>query len=60
MKVTNQGTGTNVFEVAEGIFRINTPVDIAGGFSFNQYLISTLSKRRTWRSENSAQIEDTA
>ena len=39
MKVTNQETGTNVFEVADGIFRINTPVDIAGGFSFNQYLI---------------------
>lgn len=39
MKVTNQESGTNVFEVAEGIFRINTPVDIAGGFSFNQYLI---------------------
>lgn len=39
MKVTNQEAGTNVFEVADGIFRINTPVDIAGGFSFNQYLI---------------------
>lgn len=39
MKVTNQGTGTNVFEIADGIFRINTPVDVAGGFSFNQYLI---------------------
>ena len=39
MKVTNRETGTNVFEVADGIYRINTPVDIAGGFSFNQYLI---------------------
>jgi flavorubredoxin len=39
MKVTNRESGTNVFEVADGIFRINTPVDIAGGFSFNQYLI---------------------
>jgi flavorubredoxin len=39
MKITNHESGTNVFEVAEGIFRINTPVDIAGGFSFNQYLI---------------------
>jgi len=39
MKVTNQESGTNVFEVADGIFRINTPVDLAGGFSFNQYLI---------------------
>jgi flavorubredoxin len=33
---------TNVHEVADGIFRINTPIDIPGGpgkFSFNQYLI---------------------
>jgi flavorubredoxin len=40
--VTNAQSGTNVAEVAEGIFRINTPVvleDVAGGFSFNQYLI---------------------
>ena len=39
--VTNSQSGTNVHEVAEGIFRINTPVVIAGGdsFSFNQYLI---------------------
>lgn len=41
MPVTNSQSGTNVHEVAEGIFRINTPVTIAGGdsFSFNQYLI---------------------
>ncbi|MFQ5659708.1 MAG: MBL fold metallo-hydrolase [Gammaproteobacteria bacterium] len=39
MTVTNQQSGTNVYEIADGIFRINTPVDIAGGFSFNQYLI---------------------
>jgi flavorubredoxin len=33
-------TGTNVHEVADGIFRINTPVLIGpGAFSFNQYLI---------------------
>jgi flavorubredoxin len=40
--VTNSQSGTNVHEVAEGIFRINTPVVIAGGdsFSFNQYLIA--------------------
>lgn len=37
--ITNSSAGTNVHEIAEGIFRINTPVDIAGGFSFNQYLI---------------------
>lgn len=41
MTVTNRESGTNVHEVADGIFRINTPVVIegAGGFSFNQYLI---------------------
>jgi flavorubredoxin len=41
MTVTNTQSGTNVHEVADGIYRINTPVKIegAGGFSFNQYLI---------------------
>jgi flavorubredoxin len=41
MTVTNIQSGTNVHEVADGIYRINTPVTIegAGGFSFNQYLI---------------------
>lgn len=41
MTITNKASGTNVHEVAEGIYRINTPVVIegAGGFSFNQYLI---------------------
>lgn len=39
MAVTNIHSGTNVHEIADNIFRINTPVDIAGGFSFNQYLI---------------------
>src|SRR5512147_1099329 len=41
MAITNKQSGTNVHEVAEGIYRINTPVVIegAGGFSFNQYLI---------------------
>jgi flavorubredoxin len=41
MAITNIQSGTNVHEIAEGIFRINTPVQIpgAGGFSFNQYLI---------------------
>ena len=33
-------SGTNVAEIAEGIYRINTPLQIpAGDFSFNQYLI---------------------
>ncbi len=34
--ITNPQSGTNVHEVAAGIYRINTPVP---GFSFNQYLI---------------------
>ena len=41
MTITNKETGTNIHEVADGIFRINTPVNaIPGGFSFNQYLIA--------------------
>ncbi|MCI0666814.1 MAG: hypothetical protein L0Y43_02020 [Methylococcaceae bacterium] len=42
MVTTNRQSGTNVHEVADGIYRINTPVVIegAGGFSFNQYLIT--------------------
>jgi flavorubredoxin len=41
MTVTNRQSGTNVHEVADGIYRINTPVAIegSGGFSFNQYLL---------------------
>jgi flavorubredoxin len=40
--ITNSQQGTNVQEVADGIFRINTPVavpDGPGSFSFNQYLV---------------------
>jgi flavorubredoxin len=40
--ITNTSSGTNIHEIAEGIYRINTPVSgdvIPGGFSFNQYLI---------------------
>src|SRR3977135_4414698 len=39
--ITNPQSGTNVFEIAPGIYRINTPVSIPGGpeFNFNQYLI---------------------
>ncbi|MDA0690533.1 MAG: MBL fold metallo-hydrolase [Nitrospinae bacterium] len=40
--ITNAQSGTNIFEIAEGIFRINTPVSfpgMEGGFSFNQFLI---------------------
>jgi flavorubredoxin len=41
MTVTNKQSGTNVHEIADGIYRINTPVIFEGGtgFSFNQYLI---------------------
>ncbi|WP_310447439.1 MBL fold metallo-hydrolase [Thiobacillus sp.] len=41
MTITNQQSGTNVQEIADGIYRINTPV-VDGGFefSFNQYLIA--------------------
>jgi flavorubredoxin len=38
--ITNEATGTTVDEVADGIYRISTPVTILpGGFSFNQYLV---------------------
>jgi len=42
MTITNRQSGTNVHEVAAGIYRISTPVEIegAGGFSFNQYLVA--------------------
>lgn len=40
--ITNTQSGTNVHEVADGIYRINTPVTLPGGvgqFNFNQYLV---------------------
>ncbi|MBI5256781.1 MAG: MBL fold metallo-hydrolase [Burkholderiales bacterium] len=39
--ITNPQAGTNVHEVADGIYRINTPIAIPGGpaFNFNQYLL---------------------
>ncbi|MBV9209851.1 MAG: MBL fold metallo-hydrolase, partial [Acidobacteria bacterium] len=42
MGVTNTESGTNIHEIADGIYRINTPLApeiVPGGFSFNQYLI---------------------
>ena len=40
MAITNTHSGTNVVEIADGIYRINTPVQLeGGGFSFNQYLV---------------------
>lgn len=43
MAVTNTQSGTNVHEIAAGIYRISTPVVMEGGpggFTFNQYLIT--------------------
>jgi flavorubredoxin len=42
MSITNRESGTRVDEIADGIYRIHTPVVIegAGGFSFNQYLVA--------------------
>ncbi len=38
--ITNAESGTSVHEIAEGIYRINTPLSVVpGGFSFNQYLV---------------------
>lgn len=39
--VPNPQTGTDVHEIADGIYRIHTPVALPGGqrFSFNQYLL---------------------
>jgi flavorubredoxin len=42
MPVVNPESGTNINEIANGIYRINTPLPpsvVPGGFSFNQYLI---------------------
>lgn len=42
MSITDRQSGTNVHEIADGIYRINTPIQFpngAGGFSFNQYLV---------------------
>jgi glyoxylase-like metal-dependent hydrolase (beta-lactamase superfamily II) len=42
MPITNREYGTNVNEIADGIYRISTPVSpnvIPGGFTFNQYLV---------------------
>ena len=40
--ITNNASGTNLHEIAPGIYRINTPVQIPGGpgFNFNQYLVA--------------------
>jgi flavorubredoxin len=42
MLITNSSSGTNVHEVSDRIYRINTPVVFENGntFSFNQYLVA--------------------
>lgn len=39
--ITNTASGTNIQEIAVGVYRINTPLSIGpgAGFSFNQYLV---------------------
>jgi flavorubredoxin len=40
--ITNQESGTRIDDIADGIYRISTPVppeSIPGGFTFNQYLV---------------------
>ena len=38
--ITNDESGTRVDEIAQGIFRISTPVSaVPGGFTFNQFLV---------------------
>jgi flavorubredoxin len=39
--ITNSEARTNIHEIADGIYRINTPVGLpgAGQFNFNQYLV---------------------
>jgi flavorubredoxin len=39
--ITNAAAGTNLHEIAPGIYRINTPIQIPDGpgFNFNQYLV---------------------
>ncbi len=42
MTITNSQSGTNVAEIAAGIYRISTPVppsEMPGGFTFNQFLV---------------------
>jgi flavorubredoxin len=43
MTITNRESGTRVDEIADGIYRISTPVpptDFPAGFTFNQFLIA--------------------
>jgi hypothetical protein len=38
--ITNRESGTTIDEIADGIYRISTPMAaVPGGFTFNQYLV---------------------
>ncbi len=38
--IANRDSGTTVDEIADGVFRISTPISaVPGGFTFNQYLV---------------------
>lgn len=42
VRITNKESGTNVVEIADGIYRISTPLppsEFPGGFTFNQFLV---------------------
>ncbi len=42
MTITNHESGTNVHEIADGVFRVSTPIPpsvMPGGFTFNQMLV---------------------
>lgn len=44
MPIVNEGAGTTIDEIADGIYRISTPLsprdEMPSGFTFNQYLIA--------------------
>jgi hypothetical protein len=49
--LTNSHTGTRIDEVAEGIYRINTPLmidAIPGGFNLSQYLVLDEEPLNPW------------
>jgi hypothetical protein len=41
MVITNKESGTNIHEIADGIYRINTPVSIEGGPDTCYLIVST-------------------
>jgi hypothetical protein len=45
MTITNASSGTNVVEIADGIFRINTPLEIPGDRSKSPTASSASTRR---------------